>query len=238
MPILPTKRIDDATASNSNVDGGLAVIMLIAAAAVLYAMRQPLVFDVTDRDFNPLIVFVALMGLGAVYFGVRAVRRRTVVSRFGETVFEQQGFETYLGETLRGRVITSRSLSAPDGFQLRVRCIERKGQSFDETRRRTRDDIIWESTQTVRTGDSRGGIPVEFLIPPTALANAKLGGGDWTLKVDATVDGKPFEATFPLRVSGGSRADDEAEDAAAEAAADAADDPSDDGEVLSTTTRP
>lgn len=221
MPVRPTKRIDDATASNSNVDGGLAVVMLIAAAAVLYAMGRPLVFDVNDPEFNPLIVFVALMGAGAVYYAVRAVRRRSVVGRFGETVFEQEGFETYIGETLRGRVITSRSLAAPEGFLLRLRCIERKGESFDEKHRRTRDAIIWESSHTVRTGDSRGGIPVEFLIPPSALAEAKLGVGDWTLKVEAMADGKPFEATFPLRVYAGSRAEDEAADAAAEAASDA-----------------
>ncbi len=222
MSFRPVKRIADATASNSNVDAGTAVVMLIAGAGVLYAMGQPLVLDVNDREFNPLIVFVALMGLGALYYGIRAVRRRGVVNRFGTTVFDQDGFETYLGETLRGKVITSRAWSVPDGFLLRVRCIERKGESFDEKKRRTRDEIIWEASHTVRTGDSRSGIPVEIPIPLNALAKAQLGGGDWTLRVEAKVDGQPFEATFPLRVSGGSRAEDEAEDAAAEAAFDAA----------------
>lgn len=222
MSFRPVKRIDDATASNSNVDGGLAVVMLVAGGAILYALGQPLVLDVNDPDFNPLIVFVGLMWLGALFYGWRAVRRRGVVSRFGTTVFDQEGFETYLGETLRGKVITSRTLSAPDGFLLRVRCIERKGESFDEKKRRTREEIIWEASHTVRTGDSRSGIPVEFLIPPTALAKSQLGGGDFTLRVEATVDGRPFEATFPLRVYGGSREQDEAEDAAAEAAIDAA----------------
>lgn len=223
MSSRPVKTIDDATASNSNVDTMMAVVMFAVGGGMLYALGQPIVLDVNDRDFNPLIVFVGLMALGGVFYLVRGLRRRAVVGRFGTTVFEQDGFETYIGETLRGRVKTSLPLSAPDGFHLRVRCIERKGETFDEKRRRTRDEIIWEATQTVRTGDSRGGIPVEFLIPPSSLAKAKLGVGDWTLKVEATVDGKPFEATFPLRVSGGSRAEDEAEDAAAEAAADAAD---------------
>lgn len=214
MSFRPVTRIDDATASNSNVDTMLAVVMFAAGGGALYALGQPIVLDVNDRDFNPLIVFVGLMAVGGLFYLVRGLRRRAVVGRFGTTVLEQDGFETYLGETLRGRVITSRTLSAPDGFLLRVRCIERKGESFDEKRRRTREEIIWESSHTVRTGDSRSGIPVEFLIPPTALAKARLGGGDWTLRVEATVDGKPFEATFPLRVSGGSREEDEAEERA------------------------
>lgn len=212
MAIRPVKTIDDATASNSNVDGMMAAVLVAAAVWLVYAMGQPLVFDVTDREFNPLIVMAVLLVVGGVYYVVRAVRRRAVVSRFGTTVFEQDGFETYVGETLRGRVVTSRSLSAPDGFHLRVRCIERKGESFDEKRRRTSEGIVWESTHTVHTADSRSGIVVEFLIPTDAFAKAQLYGGDWTLKVDATVEGKPFEATFPLRVYGGTREEDEADD--------------------------
>jgi hypothetical protein len=53
---------------------------------------------------------------------------------------------------------------------------------------------------------------VEFAIPTTALADAKLGSQNWTLRVDATVDGKPFEAVFGLRVYAGSREEDEADD--------------------------
>lgn len=204
--------IDDATASNSNVDWMLAVVMLAAGGAVLYAMDWPPVLDIYDRDFNPLVVFVALMAAGAVYYLVRSVRRRAVVSRFGTTVFEQEGHAAYVGEALRGRVKTSRPLSAPEGFTLRLRCIERKGESFDETRRRTRDAILWETTQTVHTGNSQGGIPVEILIPPSALKDARLGLGDWTLKVSAAVDSKPFEATFGLRVYATRDDDDDADD--------------------------
>lgn len=225
MAIRPVKTIDDATASNSNVDGGTAVVLGGAAAWIVYGIGQPLVFDVSDREFNPLIVAAGLFAIGAAFFLVRAVRRRGVVSRFGTTVFEQDGFETYVGETLRGRVVTSRPLAAPDGFQLRVRCIERKGESFDETRRRTGDAIVWETTRTVHTADSRGGIGVEVPIPATALAEARLGSGDWTLKVEATVDGTPFQATFPLRVYGGTRDADETGDPPDEAESDDASSP-------------
>jgi hypothetical protein len=224
MNTRPITRFDDANASISNVDRMMAVVLIAAAAWVVYALGTPLVFNPGDREFNPLIVLALILGAAGVYYLVRGVRRRAVITRFGTTVFDQEGSNVYVGETLRGRVITSRRLSAPDGFQLRVRCIEGKGETMDEKNRRSRAAILWEASHTAHTADSSGGIPVEFTIPASALADAKFGSQDWTLRVDATVDGKPFEALFGLRVYGGSRAEDEAddEDEAAEPDEDAA----------------
>ena len=99
-----------------------------------------------------------------------------------------------------------------------MRCIEGKGETMDEKRRRTRAAILWEASHTAHPADSHAGILVEFTIPASALADAKFGSQNWSLKVDATVDGKPFEALFGLRVYAGLRADDEAgvEDEAAD----------------------
>jgi hypothetical protein len=218
MTTRPITRFDDATASNSNVDLMMAVVLAAAAAWVVYALGTPLVFQPTDPEFNPLIVLALILGGVAVYNLVRGVRRRRVLNRFGTTVFDQEGSNVYVGETLRGRVITSRPLSASDGFHLRVRCIEGKGETMDEKSRRTQAAILWETTRTVHTADSHAGIPVEFTIPTSALADAKFDSQNWTLKVNATVDGKPFEALFGLRVYAGSREEDEAygEDEAAE----------------------
>jgi hypothetical protein len=211
MTTRPITRFDDATASGSNVDLMMAVVLGAAAAWVVSALGTPLVFDLSNPDFNPLIVLALILGAGGVFYLVRGIRRRAVISRFGATAFDQEGSNVYVGETLRGRVITSRPLSAPDGFQLRVRCIEGKGETMDETRRRTRAAILWEASQTAHTADSHAGIPVEFTIPTSALADAKFGSQNWTLKVDAVVDGKPFEAIFGLRVYAGSREQDEAD---------------------------
>lgn len=210
MTLRPLTRFDDATASTSNVDLMMAVVLGAAAGWVVYELGTPLVFDLNDPEFNPLIVLAAMLGTIGVYYLVRGLRRRGVIARFGATVFDQEGSNVYVGETLRGRVITSRSLSAPDGFHLRVRCIEGKGETMDEKRRRTRDAILWEAARTVHTADSRAGIPVEFTIPAAALADAKFDSQHWTLTVDATVDGTPFEAVFGLRVYAGSRDADEA----------------------------
>ena len=218
MTTRPITRFDDATASNSNVDLMMAVVLGAAAGWVVYALGTPLVFDPTNPEFNPLIVLALILGLGGVYYLVKGIQRRAVINRFGTTVFDQEGSNVYVGETLRGRVITSRRLSAADGFHLRVRCIEGKGETMDEKRRRTRAAILWEASHTAHTADSHAGIPVEFTIPASALADAKFDSQNWTLKVNATVDGKPFEALFGLRVYSGSREEDEAidEDEAAE----------------------
>jgi hypothetical protein len=204
-------RVDDATASGSNVDLMMAVVFGAAAAWVVSALGTPLVFNPADREFNPLLVLALILGaIGAVYV-VRGIRRRAVITRFGRTVFEQEGSDVYVGETLRGRVVTARTLSAPEGFRLRVRCIEGKGETMDEKKRRTRTAILWEASHTVHTASSLAGIPVEFTIPAAALADAKFDSQNWTLRVDATVEGKPFEALFGLRVYAGSRAEDDAE---------------------------
>lgn len=212
MTARPITRFDDATASNSNVDRMMAVVLGAAAAWVVYALGTPLVFEPSNPEFNPLIVLALILGGAGLYYLVRGVRRRRVITRFGTTVFDQEGSNVYVGETLRGRVVTSRPLSAPDGFELRLRCIERKGETFDEKNRRSHDAVLWEASHTAHTADSHAGIPVEFTIPASALADAKFGSQDWSLKVYATVDGKPFEALFGLRVYAGSREEDEADE--------------------------
>jgi hypothetical protein len=211
MTARPITRFDDATASISNVDRMMAVVLGAAALWVVYALGTPLVFEPSNPEFNPLLILALILGVGSVYYLVRGVRRRVVITRFGTTVFDQEGSNVYVGETLRGRVITSRPLSAPDGFVLRLRCIEGKGETFDEKNRRSHDAILWEASHTAHTADSHAGIPVEFTIPTSALADAKFGSQDWSLKVYATVDGKPFEALFGLRVYAGSREEDEAD---------------------------
>ena len=63
---------------------------------------------------------------------------------------------------------------------------------------------------------------MEFAIPTTALADAKFGSPNWSLKVDAIVDGKPFEVVSGLRVYAGSREEDEVDEDAVTAEPDSA----------------
>jgi len=206
------KRLDDTLPGVSNTDVLLAGVLLVAAGVMLNALDRPYVFDLNSPDFNPLIVFVALMVTLAAVYGVRGVRRKIARGRFGETYMELQGDDVLVGETLRGRVFTSRPLQTDDGFRMTLRCIERKGESFDETRRRTREAILWEVTQTVRSGDSSKGVPVEILVPPAAVANATFDRQDWSLIVEATVGGAMFMSTFLVPILKGPRDPDDYDD--------------------------
>ncbi|MFT3818069.1 MAG: hypothetical protein QM750_10640 [Rubrivivax sp.] len=198
-------RLEDTLPGVATTDVLLAVVLLVAAGLVLNELDRPYVFDPRLPDFNPLIVLVAVLAGIALWYGARGVRRKIARSRFGQTYLELEGRDVLVGETLRGRVFTSRPLAAEDGFRMRLRCIERKGQSFDETRRRTQDAILWEGTQTVRSAHSSSGVPVEMLVPPAAIADAKFASQDWTLLVDARVDGAAFMATFSLPIQSGPR---------------------------------
>ncbi|MFN7978498.1 MAG: hypothetical protein U0P30_10195 [Vicinamibacterales bacterium] len=211
-PGFRVRRLDDTLPGVSNTDVQLAVVLVIAAGIVLYAIGRPFVFNMNSPDFNPLIVFSAVLLAVAAFYAVRGVRRKAASNRFGQTYMELQGDDVLVGETLRGRVFTSRPLKADDGFRFTLRCIERKGESFDETRRRTQDAILWEATQTVRSGDSSAGVPVEILVPPAAIANAKFARQDWSLIVEATVGGSMFMATFMAPVITGPRDPDDYDD--------------------------
>jgi hypothetical protein len=78
--------------------------------------------------------------------------------------------------------------------------------------RRSHAAILWEASHTAHTADSHAGIPVEFTIPTSALTDAKFGSQNWSLKVYATVDGKPFEALFGPAGICRSRAEDEGDE--------------------------
>lgn len=206
-------RLDDTLPGVSNTDVQLGGVLVIAAGVALYAIGRPYVLDLTSPDFNPLIVLAAVLAALGVYYAVRGVRRKAVRRRFGETYMELQGRDVLVGETLRGRVFTSRPLAAGEGFRMTLRCIERKGESFDETRRRSRDAILWEATQTVRSSDSSGGVPVEIPVPPAAIAKATFARQDWYLLVNADVGGAAFMATFVVPIVTGPRAPDDNDDA-------------------------
>ena len=71
MTTRPLTRFDDATASGSNVDLMMAVVLGAAAAWVVSALGTPLVVDPRDREFNPLIVLALILGVGGLYYLVR-----------------------------------------------------------------------------------------------------------------------------------------------------------------------
>ena len=111
----------------------------------------------------------------------------------------------HLGQHLRGRLITSRDLTATGGFLLRLRCVEAvRHTGIGTPHTRTQDKIRWAEEHTVHSAASASsGVPVEFDIPLDPGARAKgLSAGvvRWLLEVEATVDGARYEALFGVPV--------------------------------------
>lgn len=198
------RRIDDATPFHAAVDWKMGALTLGAAAAVAWAFRASLTFDVNAPDFNPIVaVPLLLAGYGAVQLG-KAFGARRVTNRFGHSVFDMRGQFVRTGGTLEGRIVTAHDLNAPQGFLVRLRSIEqRRIRETAGTGYRDEDRILWETSSTVRASRSHAdGIPVTFAIPADATARAKDGPVRWTLEVEATVDGARYQALFGVPVGG------------------------------------
>ena len=158
-----TRRIEDATPFHAGTDRTMAVLSLAVAVGVVFWFKLPLNFDVNSPEFNPMVFLPVVLVLYGVAQAFKSVRGRGIVNRFGASVFEMQGNAVSVGQTLRGRVVTSRDLIATSGFRLRLRCIEEVSyaQSAGSAGDRRRDVIRWEAESTVEATESGSdGVPV------------------------------------------------------------------------------
>lgn len=202
------RRIEDATPFHAETNWIMAALAIAVAVGIVWWFGLPLEFDFQSPSFNPAVfVPVALIGYG-LWQGVQSLRARAVGRRFGASVFEMQGECVGLGETLLGRVLTARDLNAPDGFQLRLCCVESTRQSEvaggPPTRRR--DVIRFEKRARIGAkATSVEGIAVEFVLPRdfTRSGGSRPSGQPlrWTLAIEAQVEGARYEALFGVPVT-------------------------------------
>ena len=208
MPTSPTvtRRIEDATPVHAGTDWKMAALSIAVAVGVVWWFQMPLSFDVNSPSFNPAVFVPVLLGLYGVTQAFSWMRGRNVGSRFGTSVFEMHGNAVSAGQTLRGRVITSRDLPAAGGFLVRLRCVEAvRYNDVGSSSARTQDKIRWEQERTVHsTGSGSAGVPVEFAIPLDSGARAtgiSAGAVRWLLEVEAAVAGARYRALFGVPVT-------------------------------------
>ncbi len=204
MSAPATRSIEDATPVHAAADWKMAALAIAAAVGIVWWFKLPLDFDVNGPSFNPAVFVPVALALYGVLQAVTFLRGRRLGNRFGVSEFEVQGHSVDIGSTLPGRVLTSRDLNAPDGFRLRLRCIEevRYADHAGDAGTRRRDRIQWESEHTVQSpGSHSSGVPVEFAIPASA-ANGLTAGNRlrWLLEVEAMADGARYEALFGVPV--------------------------------------
>lgn len=202
MSTTPVRRIEDSTSFHAAVDWKMGALVMAAAVASVWYFRLPLVFDPNAPEFNPAVfVPLLLLAYGAVHLG-RGLRERAIGRRFGATTLEIEGHQLLPGDTLRGRIVTTRDLVAPSGFHLRLRCIaSRRIGATSSSGSRTRDEILWQAEATAISARSSGeGIPVALAIPKRTADKAAGDPLRWTLEVEAQVDGRRFAALFGVPV--------------------------------------
>lgn len=135
MATRPITRFDDATATTSNVDLMMAVVLGAAAAWVVSALGTPLVFEPSNPEFDPLIVLALILVAIGVFYLVRGTRRRSVIAGFGTTVFDQGGQQRLCGRDAAGP--RDHIASIVGCRRLRAACALHRGQRRDDGRDET-----------------------------------------------------------------------------------------------------
>lgn len=209
QPAAPTlRRIEDSSPFQGETSWIMAALAAAAAVGIVWGFKLPLDFDVNSPSFNPAVFVPVVLLACALWQAVKSLRALALGRRFGASAFEMQGECVGLGETLRGRVLTSRDLKAADGFHLRLRCIEatRPTDVAGGISTKQRDVIRFEKKARVdATATSTHGIAVAFEMPRdfTRRGGSEPTGGPlrWTLEVAAQVEGRPYEALFGVPVT-------------------------------------
>ncbi|RWB53701.1 hypothetical protein [Mesorhizobium sp.] len=209
----------DANAANASSGYFFAGGMGLIGILIVWWFELPLNFDVTDREFNPLIFIPVVFVLIALYSLLKAIRDTLRVRKFGTTTLVAG--PAMAGRRFEGSVRSSRDL-APDGdYTVQLKCIRtyRVGGPIVNTggtqKSTYKDELKWQETIAVPCASIRSsaGIPFAFQIPPEALASKGPpiyervdGNVRWILTVSAPMRGLDYYAVFAIDMRGaGSR---------------------------------
>lgn len=137
-----------------------------------WMLGWPLVFDIDDRDFNPVIIVLGLLVSVCLWNVVQALRwgRRGRVYGASQIDFDQRA-PVPLGGTFSGRVRSSRQVQAAGEFRLVLTCLDlherRNTGSTSSTSPHTSEAYpVWTAEQTLpATTDSVKGLPFRFDLP-------------------------------------------------------------------------
>jgi hypothetical protein len=170
--------------------------------------KLPTFVKETGTPWAWLVLLLPMIGatlIGAcVYQFLRA-------HKFGEPVFEMAGLPGVVGGQMAGVVRIPRRVTAPEGFRMRLLCVE-----WVQTGDRNRvDHVVWQDERLVKDLLFEGNetaVPVLFAIPyrlpETSRADTQRDF-EWRLEVWANLPGIDYDATFevPVYKTAASRAD-------------------------------
>ncbi len=205
----------DANAANASTGYFFAGGMGLIGVLIVWYFELPLNFDVTDREFNPLVfipvVFVAI----AFYALLKAIRDTLRFRKFGTTTL--MAGTAVPGGRFEGTVRSSRDLAPSGDYTVQLKCIRtyRVGGPIVSTsgaqKSTYKDELKWRETIVVPSTSVRSstGIPLAFQIPPDALPSKGPpiyervhGNVRWILTVSAPMPGLNYYAVFAIDMTG------------------------------------
>lgn len=207
----PPELVADANAANASSGYFFAAGMGLIAVLIPWYFELPLNFDVTDRDFNPLVLVPVVFAVIGLYALLKAVRDTLRVRKFGRTTLEAG--PARLGGRFEGLLRSSRDLAPFGDYVVKLRCIRtyRVGgpaASAGAGQHSTyKEEIKYEEKLVVPRGTVRSstGIPFAFAIPDDAppsngppIYERQHGNVRWILTVTAPMPGVDYYAVFAV----------------------------------------
>ncbi len=151
-----------------------------------------------------LALIFPLIGLGLLAGAIYSTLQR---KKFGRPVFKLLTNPWAIGGQAGGMIEIPKKVKAPNGYKLKLECIERLVTGSGKNRN-TKETPLWQENATVtqdllQHDPNRTGVPVQFMIPATAkeaswdTCNPSI---HWRLTVEADVPGVDLKETFELPV--------------------------------------
>ncbi|WP_136622485.1 MULTISPECIES: hypothetical protein [Mesorhizobium] len=211
QPAAAQPPVVDANAANASSGYFFAGAMVLIAILIPWYFELPLNFDVTDREFNPLVFVPVVFALIGLYALPKAVRDTLRVRKFGATTL--QAGPARPGGRFEGLVRSSRDLSPSGDYTVLLRCIRtyRVGgpivNTIAEDKSTYKEELKYQEKLVIPRGSvqSSAGIPFAFAIPADALPSngppvyeRQHGNVRWILTVTAPMPGVDYYAVFAI----------------------------------------
>jgi hypothetical protein len=156
-----------ASLAQAAVAGGIAVLAAGAAVWVGWMLGWPWVLDIDDPEFNPMVVFEALLIAVAVWHLLKALRWYLRHRAFGGVQLDLEGTgRLRLGKPLIGRVRVQSPVAATGPFRLVLTCIDLHETGVDEGDRKLVPFPVWTGEQQLPAEtDAQQGLAFHFKLP-------------------------------------------------------------------------
>jgi hypothetical protein len=189
-----------ALGSAESLAAGLKVL---AGAWLIFSL--PLIFRMPDLIRESIVgaVIATIFPAVCILIYLAARQQTQIFRRFGEPTLHLSAVPGVVGGQLAGEVRIPRTLRPPDGFQVKISCLEliRRGKM-------SREVALWKEEQQVPVpafDDDANvtSIPFRFAIPNECRETSRIAERRpirWMLEVRAQLPGLPFRTSFEVPV--------------------------------------